>query len=171
MADLTVSFISWPATVGPDTLWRQWRRLPPCPLVIALVPLKYSCRCLHFPHRLPFTKEKMPWCPYPFKNEAYRPAESSILLKMIRAYRLNSWVLHLVLPQTSLDYTPTMRNFKSHVQSIIKSILSLKIIKMCADLPDWLVEADCMRDFSRGITGITTWTWYKKKKQCKQATK
>ena len=23
---------------------------------------------------MPFTKEKMPWCPCPFKNEAYRPA-------------------------------------------------------------------------------------------------
>ena len=28
---------------------------------------------LHFPHRVPLTKEKMPWCPCPFKNGAYRP--------------------------------------------------------------------------------------------------
>ena len=34
----------------------------------------YSSRNLQFPHRVPFTKEKMPWCPCPFKNEAYRPA-------------------------------------------------------------------------------------------------
>ena len=40
------------------------------PLVIASVPLK----CFQFPLRVvPFTKEKMPWCPCPFKNEAYRP--------------------------------------------------------------------------------------------------
>ena len=32
--------------------------------------------CLHapwsFPHRVPFTKEKLPWCPRSFKNKAYR---------------------------------------------------------------------------------------------------
>ena len=55
----------------PDTSRRQRRRLPPCPLVIALVPLKCSSRNLQFPHRVPFTKEKMPWCPCPFKNKAY----------------------------------------------------------------------------------------------------
>ena len=59
----------------PDTSRRQWRRLrrlPPCtPLVIALVPLKCSSRCLPFPHRVPFTKEKMPWCPCPFKCDAW----------------------------------------------------------------------------------------------------
>ena len=41
------------------------------PLVIALVPLKCSNRNLQFPHRVPFTKEKMPWCHYPFKNEVH----------------------------------------------------------------------------------------------------
>ena len=41
------------------------------PLVIALVPFKFS-RNLQFPQRVPLTKEKMPWCPCPFKNEAYR---------------------------------------------------------------------------------------------------
>ena len=54
-------------------LWRQWRRIPPCPLVVALVPFKCSCRNLQFPHRVPFTKETMLWCPCPFKNEAYGP--------------------------------------------------------------------------------------------------
>ena len=38
-------------------------QLPPCPLVIALVPLKCSSRNLQFPHRVPFAKEKIPWCP------------------------------------------------------------------------------------------------------------
>ena len=65
--------------VRPDTSRRQRRQLPPCPLVIALVPLKCSSRNLQFPHRVPFTKEKMPWCPYPFKNEAYRPAGRNCL--------------------------------------------------------------------------------------------
>ena len=36
----------------------------------ALVPLKYSSRNLQFPHRVPFTKETMPWCPCPFKNQS-----------------------------------------------------------------------------------------------------
>ena len=53
--------------------WCFTRRLPPCPLVIALVSLKCSSRSLQFPHRVPFTKEKMPWCPFPFKKEASRP--------------------------------------------------------------------------------------------------
>ena len=57
----------------PDTSRRQRRRLPPLPLAIALVPLKCSSRNLQFPHRVPFAKEKMPWCPCPFKNEAYSP--------------------------------------------------------------------------------------------------
>ena len=48
---------------------------PPWPPVNALVPLKSFSRNLQFPHyRVPFTKEKMPWCPCPFKNEAYRSA-------------------------------------------------------------------------------------------------
>ena len=46
------------------------------PLVIALVPLKCSSRNLQFPHRVPFTKEKMPWCSCPFKNEAYSPDDA-----------------------------------------------------------------------------------------------
>ena len=52
---------------------RQQRRLPPyrCPLVIALVPLHCPSKNLLFPHRVPFTKEIMPWCPCPF--QAYRP--------------------------------------------------------------------------------------------------
>ena len=43
----------------------------------ALVPLKCSSRNLQFienlqfPHRVPFTEEKMLWCPCPLKNEAY----------------------------------------------------------------------------------------------------
>ena len=31
-------------------------------------------RDLQLPHRVPSTKENMPWCPFLFKNEAYRPA-------------------------------------------------------------------------------------------------
>ena len=54
-----------------DTSWRQQRRLPPCPLVIALVPLKCNdCRIYNF--LISFTKYKMSWCPCSFKNEAYR---------------------------------------------------------------------------------------------------
>ena len=57
----------------PDISRTQWRRLPPLPLAIALVPLKCSYRNLQFPHRVPFAKDKTPWCPCPFKNEAYSP--------------------------------------------------------------------------------------------------
>ena len=39
-------------------------------LIIALVPLKCSGRNLKFPHMMPFTNEKMPWCPCPFEKEA-----------------------------------------------------------------------------------------------------
>ena len=66
--------------VRPNTSRRQWRRLPPCTLVIALVPLTCSSRNLQFSHRVPFTKEKLPWCPCPFKNEAYRPEKFWMVL-------------------------------------------------------------------------------------------
>ena len=36
------------------------------------LPLKCFSRNLQFPHRVPFTKEKMPQCPSPFKNKAYK---------------------------------------------------------------------------------------------------
>ena len=52
-----------------QTKLQKW--LPPCPLVIALMPLKYSGRNLQS-HRVLFTREKC-WCPYSFKNKAYRP--------------------------------------------------------------------------------------------------
>ena len=51
------------------------RRLPPCPMVIALVPLKcysHDSRNWQFPHRVPFTKEKMPWCPCLFQKQSIR---------------------------------------------------------------------------------------------------
>ena len=41
------------------------------------MPLKCSSRNWQFPQRVPFIKEKMPWCPCPFKNEAYMPVWSS----------------------------------------------------------------------------------------------
>ena len=53
--------------------------MPPLPLAIALVPLKCSSRNLQFPHRVPFAKEKMPWCPCPFKNEAYSPVTQILM--------------------------------------------------------------------------------------------
>ena len=40
---------------------------------VVFVPLKCSSRNWQFPCRVPFTKEKMPWCPCPFKNELYGP--------------------------------------------------------------------------------------------------
>ena len=44
------------------------------PWSFALLPLKCSSTNLQFHPRMPFTKKKMPWCPCPFKNEAYSPA-------------------------------------------------------------------------------------------------
>ena len=37
---------------------QRWLPPSPCPLIIALVPLKCSGRNLQFPHRVPFGKEK-----------------------------------------------------------------------------------------------------------------
>ena len=55
--------------------------MPPCPLVIAFVPLKCYKRNLQFLHlprySLGYTEEKMPWCPCPFKDKAYRPCSES----------------------------------------------------------------------------------------------
>ena len=69
----------------PDTSQRQRRRLPPCPLVLALVPLKCSSTNLQFHFRVPFTEKKMPWCPCPSKNEAYSPGFSDGLTLTTRA--------------------------------------------------------------------------------------
>ena len=55
-------------THRPYTSRRQRRRLPPCPLVSALVPLKWYSRHLQFPHRVPFPKKNVPWCPCHFNN-------------------------------------------------------------------------------------------------------
>ena len=66
---------SWaPILCRPATSRRQQRRLPPCPMVVALVPLKCSRRNLQICNRVPFTKEKMSCCPWPLINEGYRPA-------------------------------------------------------------------------------------------------
>ena len=35
---------------------------------------------LQFRQRMPFTKEKMPWCPCPFKKRLYRPIKSFLLI-------------------------------------------------------------------------------------------
>ena len=61
-----------------DTSYRQRRWLPPCPLIIALVPFKCFSRNFQFPHNVPFTKEKMPRCLFPSK--AYRPATFALSL-------------------------------------------------------------------------------------------
>ena len=61
------------STCGPDIFTKATGRLPPCPLVIALVPLKCFSRNLQFPHRVPlynaFTIEKMPLFLCPFQKQ------------------------------------------------------------------------------------------------------
>ena len=60
-----------------DTSRRQQRRLPPWPLVIALLPLKCSSRNLQFPHRLHLIKEKIALVHLPFQK---RSIQACILL-------------------------------------------------------------------------------------------
>ena len=60
----------------------------PCHCLGALEML-YS-RNVQFPHRAPFTKENTPWCPCPFKNEAYRPG----LCSVVRVIYNSSLILH-----------------------------------------------------------------------------
>ena len=55
------------------------------------------CRNLQFPHRVPFTKEKITWCPCPFINEAYRPENLSLTLP---------GQTHLYLPSDGLFMKP-----------------------------------------------------------------
>ena len=64
---------AWLATCSWLPSWRQRRRSPPCPLVIALVPLNRSGRNLQCPHRVPFTKEKTLGALALSKNKAYMP--------------------------------------------------------------------------------------------------
>ena len=65
-------------TLRPDTSRRQWRWLPTCLWLLPLCPL-YPSRNLQFPHRVSFTKEKIPWCPCHFKNEAYRTVSVKLM--------------------------------------------------------------------------------------------
>ena len=58
-----------PFQTQSDTSRRQQSWLPPCPMVTALVLFKCSRRNLQFAHRVPLTKEKMHWCPSPFKKQ------------------------------------------------------------------------------------------------------
>ena len=74
---------------------------PPLPLVIALVPLKCSNWNLQFPHRVPFAKEKMPWCPYPFKNEAYRPVRIYQICGVFWTQIWGCWPKHTELKRSS----------------------------------------------------------------------
>ena len=98
----------------PDTSRRQRRRLPPCPLVIALVPLKCSSTILQFHHRVPFTKKKMPRCPCPFKNEAYSPEKDYSLFW----YWMKKW----------WQATEMMEKFLYHVTTFSFTMFSIKII-------------------------------------------
>ena len=59
------------------------------------MPLRCSSRNLQFLHRLPFFREKMPWCPCPFKKRIVFLAETSripvkngylILVRMILSW-------------------------------------------------------------------------------------
>ena len=47
--------------------------MPPGHCLGALEMLHSTVEVYYF-LMMPFTKEKMPWCPCPFKNKAYRPA-------------------------------------------------------------------------------------------------
>ena len=51
--------------------------MPLCPLVIAL---EMTVEFYDFLKacKVSFTKEKLPWCPCAFKNEAYRPVNSAM---------------------------------------------------------------------------------------------
>ena len=65
-------FWGWCSGV-PDTSRRQRRQLPPCPLVIALVPLKCTVEIYNFLIGCPLPTRKSLGAPCSFKNEAYRP--------------------------------------------------------------------------------------------------
>ena len=56
-----------------------------------------NSRNLQFPHRVPFTKKKMPWCPFSFKNETYRPATTS-------EYSCENSVLKYWIPSTYIRH-------------------------------------------------------------------
>ena len=54
--------------------------MPPGHCLSALEML--TVEIYNFLIEVPFTKKKMPWCPCPFKNEAYMPAYD-ILLRLV----------------------------------------------------------------------------------------
>ena len=89
----------------PDISWRHWRRLPPCPLVIALVPLKCSSKIYNFLIGCPFPR-RICLGALALKNEAYRPGHHNSKKRFIHMY--------MVLQQTLLDSVSTRLSLKSY---------------------------------------------------------
>ena len=82
-----------------DTSRRQPRWLPPCPLVIALVPLKRSSSNLQFHHRVPCIPYKMPWCLCPFKKKHAWLSKTNLVEDKFSPYiYIHVWLNNAVLP-------------------------------------------------------------------------
>ena len=80
------------------------------PLVIALVPLKYS-NTLHFPHRVPFfTKEQMPWCPCPFNKKKHTGLSQCCSFIIFRTWNLRATITGMFPTTTSYSRWPTTWN-------------------------------------------------------------
>ena len=71
----------------------SWRRLPPCPLVITLVPLKCSSKNLQFPHGVPLINQgENALVPLPFQTWSIK-AWTSIFNFSLKADSLQVHVL------------------------------------------------------------------------------
>ena len=119
--------------------------MPPFPLEIALVPLKCSSTNLQFHYRVPFTKKRMPWCPCPFKNEAYSPVGSFricstwcicvllLVLKLLKPY----WVIWSILSVLRVGRNVSV-SARGHVGKIVIHLQKKKL--GLYESPTWIVS-------------------------------
>ena len=90
-----------------NTSRRQQRQIALSPLVFALVPLKCPSKNIQFPHSVPFTKENMPRCPCPFKNEATNI--NRFLLHGSKCFSAMGFVRYIFFTNEIMKL-PTLRN-------------------------------------------------------------
>ena len=53
---------------------------------------------------MPFTKEIMPWCPYPFKNETYGPETNKLLKTNAGKGQSSLFPLPLRIPANTTEH-------------------------------------------------------------------
>ena len=146
----------------PDASQRQQRRLPPCPLVIALVPLKCYSRNLQFPRRVPFhiyiSRRKCLSCAFacskikhtglhtvmkfwPLKS-CFKLLQLTITLQPTNVYNTShtsELIKKLESSRTSYMYVSLLKTSNDYINDSILEIMDLSVFQPPL-LPKWNVR-------------------------------